>query len=129
MCQPATALTVPSCTNPATSAATAREFAPRCGARIVDEVFVALGTQDFEPALRRVIRSEADGVLMFLVGSDAVEFNREFVAAGLDVRCIRFSPLMEENMLLATGAENTSGLFASAGRVTFGRLSYHGQEL
>ena len=100
---------------PRVSAAVARRYAPRCGAVIADEVFVELGTRDFGAVLRRVARSESDGVLMFLVGSDAVQFNRAFAAAGLDAACVRFSPLMEENMLLATGAANTAGLYASAG--------------
>lgn len=100
---------------PRVSAAAARRYAPDCGAVVVDEVFVRLGTQDFDAVLRRVARSEPDGVLMFLVGSDAVQFNRAFAAAGLDATCVRFSPLMEENMLLATGAANAVGLYASAG--------------
>jgi ABC-type branched-subunit amino acid transport system substrate-binding protein len=100
---------------PRVSAAAARRYAPSCGALIADEVFVELGTQNFDAVLRRVARSGADGVLMFLVGSDAVQFNRAFAAAGLDATCVRFSPLMEENMLLATGAANAVGLYASAG--------------
>jgi urea transport system substrate-binding protein len=100
---------------PRVSAAVARRYAARARIEIRDEVFVALGTHDFSAALTRVERSEADGVLMFLVGSDAVEFNREFAARGLDACCVRFSPLMEENMLLATGADRTEGLYASAG--------------
>jgi urea transport system substrate-binding protein len=83
--------------------------------RVLDEVFVPLGTEDFSSAARRVGRSGAHGVLMFLVGSDAVRFNRAFVAADLDQRCVRLSPLMEENMLLASGAENTRDLYAAAG--------------
>lgn len=83
--------------------------------RILDELFVPLGTEDFGPALERVVRSGAQGVLMFLVGSDAVRFNRGFAATGLDRRCPRLSPLMEENMLLATGADATRELYAAAG--------------
>lgn len=83
--------------------------------RILDEVFVRLGTEDFEPALGRVLRSGAQGVLMFLVGSDAVRFNRAFAAAGADRHLLRLSPLMEENMLLATGADATRELYAAAG--------------
>jgi len=100
---------------PRVSAAVVRRYARGCGASVVDEVFVRLGTQDFDAVLRRVVRGEPDGVLMFLVGSDAVQFNRAFAAAGLDATCVRFSPLMEENMLLATGAANAVGLYASAG--------------
>lgn len=83
--------------------------------RVLDEVFVPLGTGAFGAVLERVLRSGAQGVLMFLVGSDAVRFNRSFAAAGMDRGRVRLSPLMEENMLLATGAEATRGLYAAAG--------------
>lgn len=101
---------------PQVSARAARRFARSSpDVRIIDEMFVPLGTQNFEPAVKRVVRSGAHGVLMFLVGSDAVQFNRAFAGAGLDRYCMRLSPLMEENMLLAIGAENTRELYASAG--------------
>lgn len=100
---------------PRASAAAARRFAARCHVQIRDEVFVALGTEDFEPTLHRVERSGARGVLMFLVGSDAVLFNRGFAARGLDADRVRFSPLMDENVLLGTGAGATRGIYAAAG--------------
>jgi urea transport system substrate-binding protein len=101
---------------PLVSAAVARRYAHRCAdIRILDEVFVPLGTQDFTAAVGRVERSGADGVLMLLVGSDAVRFNRAFAAAGLDSACVRLSPLMEENMVLATGVDATRELYAAAG--------------
>lgn len=101
---------------PIASARVVRDYARRStDVDVVDEVFVPLGTLDFAPAVRRVERSGARGVLMLLVGSDAVRFNRAFAAAGLDAACVRFSPLMEENMVLATGADATRELYASAG--------------
>lgn len=100
---------------PRASARTAHRYAEQCGSEIRDEVFVALGTEEFGPALRRVERSRAQGVLMFLVGTDAVRFNRAFTEMRLDDVMIRFSPLMDENMLLGTGAANTRGLYAAAG--------------
>ena len=100
---------------PRVSAAVVRRYAAQNRIDIRDEMFVTLGTEDFSAVLTRVERSEADGVLMFLVGSDAVAFNRAFTARGLEACCIRFSPLMEENMLLATGAGSTHGLYSSAG--------------
>lgn len=100
---------------PRASAVAARRYAATCGARILDEMFVRLGTEDFGPALRRIERSKARGVLMFLVGSDAVRFNRAFTEMRLDDHCLRFSPLMDENMLLATGAANTRELYSAAG--------------
>jgi urea transport system substrate-binding protein len=101
---------------PRASARAARRFARASpDIRILDEVFVPLGTEDFAAAVRRVVMSGAQGVLMFLVGSDAVRFNRTFAGVGLHRRCVRLSPLMEENMLLATGADNTQELYAASG--------------
>lgn len=100
---------------PRVSAAAARRFAAERSLDIRDEAFVELGTTDFDSVLNRIEQSRADGVLMFLVGTDAVVFNRAFAARGLQSALVRFSPLMEENMLLATGAANTHDLYAAAG--------------
>ena len=97
------------------SAKAARNYAERCGARILDEIYVELGTAKFTNALRRIESSGAQGVLMFLVGNDAVRFNRAFAAAGLDERMLRLTPLMEENMLLASGAAATKGIYTASG--------------
>ena len=69
---------------PRASAAEAARWGRAHGVPIVDEVYVPLGTRDFGPALRTLSQSSADGVLMLLVGEDAVHFNRAFAAAGLD---------------------------------------------
>jgi ABC-type branched-subunit amino acid transport system substrate-binding protein len=100
---------------PRETARAARRYARACGGRVRDEVFVPLGAQDFGPALRRVERCEADAVLMLLIGDDAVRFNRAFADCGLHQRCLRLSTHMDENMLLATGADATSGLWATSG--------------
>lgn len=100
---------------PRISARAARRFADLVGAQIVLEEFVPLGTEEYGPVLRRVERSQAHGVLMFLLGSDAVQFNRSFTQMRLPERCLRLSPLMDENMLLATGAANAHELYSAAG--------------
>jgi hypothetical protein len=100
---------------PRGSAAVARRYARASGAEICDEVFVRLGTERYGEVLRRVERSGAEAVLMLLVGDDAVQFNRAFARVGLDQQVLRLSTLMEENMLLASGADSTRDLFASAG--------------
>jgi urea transport system substrate-binding protein len=92
----------------------ARAYAQVCDGTIVDEVFVPLGANDFTGVLQRVERCRPDAVLMLLVGQDAVHFNRAFARAGLDASCWRLSTLMDENMLLGTGAENTRGICATA---------------
>jgi urea transport system substrate-binding protein len=100
---------------PRQTARAARAYAPLCDGTIVDEIFVPLGASEFGPALERVERCRADAVLMLLVGQDAVHFNRAFARAGLDRACRRLSTLMDENMLLGTGAESTHGVCAAAG--------------
>ncbi|MGW5410053.1 substrate-binding domain-containing protein [Actinomadura geliboluensis] len=98
---------------PRVSAHAVRSYLAEQGAVLCDEIFVRLGTQDFSGPLRRIDASGCEGVLMLLVGDDAVAFNRAFGAAGLPH--LRFSPLMDENMLLASGVEGTRGLYAAAG--------------
>ncbi|MEA2248785.1 MAG: urea transport system substrate-binding protein [Solirubrobacteraceae bacterium] len=99
---------------PLGTAAAARLYAPLCDGRICDEVFVPLGSTHFDEVVRRIERHGADAVLMLLVGQDAVEFNRAFAHAGLDESCRRLSTLIEENTLLASGAESTRGICAAA---------------
>jgi urea transport system substrate-binding protein len=96
------------------TAAAARLYAPLCDGQICDEVFVPLGHSAFTDVVRRIERNRADAVLMLLVGQDAVEFNRAFARAGLDESCRRLSTLIEENTLLASGAESTRGICAAA---------------
>ncbi|WP_410649135.1 substrate-binding domain-containing protein [Amycolatopsis sp. cmx-4-54] len=91
-----------------------RHYAKDLGLRITGEAFVGLGAGDMSTVVRAVEQSTSDGVLMLLVGQDAVRFNRAFSAHGLSDRLLRFSPLMEENMLLASGAHATGNLYVSA---------------
>ena len=100
---------------PRKSAQAARSYARILGARICAEVYVPLGTDDFTATLRTIEECEADAVLMLLVGEDAVHFNRAFGQSGLDARCVRLTTLMDENMLLATGADATRALYVTAG--------------
>jgi urea transport system substrate-binding protein len=99
---------------PRITAQSARAYAELCDGAISDEIFVPLGTTDFGRVLERVERCRADAVLLLLVGEDAVHFNRAFAAAGLHDRCLRMSTLMDENMLLASGAGSTRGICATA---------------
>ncbi|MGE3288570.1 MAG: substrate-binding domain-containing protein [Pseudonocardia sp.] len=100
---------------PRRSAATARRHLRRIGGTVCDEMYVPLGTSDFSNVLHRVEASGCEAVLMLLIGDDAVEFNRAFSEIGLDRDVLRFSSLIDENVLLASGADNTRGLMTSAG--------------
>ncbi len=116
---------------PRRTARAARRYAAQCEVCICGESYLPLGTHDFAGVLRRIEESEADAVLMLLVGNDAVRFNRAFARYGLDQRCVRLSTLMDENMLLGSGAAATRGLYSTAGffasLVTAENLDFHGQ--
>ena len=116
---------------PRHTARSARGYARDRGGCVAGEAYLPLGTHDFEPVLRRVEHSDADAVLMLLVGSDAVRFNRAFAAYGLHARCLRLSTLMDENMLVASGAEATEDLYSTAGffasLANRDTLDFHGQ--
>lgn len=116
---------------PRRTAVAAQRYAMECGTRICGETYLPLGTHDFADVLRQIEQSAADAVLMLLVGNDAVRFNRAFAASGLDQRCLRLSTLMDENMLMASGASATRGLYSTAGffasLVTPENLDFHGQ--
>lgn len=100
---------------PRRSARVARQYLRTIGGTVCDEMYVPLGTSDFSGVLHRVEASGCEAVLMLLIGDDAVEFNRAFAATGLDRDVLRFSSLIDENVLLASGADNTRGLMTSAG--------------
>jgi ABC-type branched-subunit amino acid transport system substrate-binding protein len=100
---------------PRSSARAAHRFLRQLGGTVCDEMYVPLGTTDFSAVLHRVEASGCEAVLMLLIGQDAVEFNRAFSAWGLDRDVLRFSSLIDENVLLASGGDNTRGLMTSAG--------------
>lgn len=81
---------------------------------IVGSTLVGMG-QGADPLLPWAVHSSGcDAVLILLVGQDGVEFNRSFAALGLHESIARYSPLMEENMLLASGDGATENLYTSA---------------
>ena len=64
---------------------------------------------------RRVRTAPADGVIMLLMGQDAVHFNRQFARAGLSERLLRLSPAIEENTLLGAGSGANDGRLCGGG--------------
>jgi urea transport system substrate-binding protein len=96
------------------TAAKAHEFAHEIGGRVSEEMFVPLGTERFAHVIGGLAASRANGVLMLLVGQDAVHFNRAFGDAGLDELFWRLSTCVDENTLLGSGADSTNRLCATA---------------
>ncbi|MBZ0162740.1 MAG: substrate-binding domain-containing protein [Notoacmeibacter sp.] len=99
---------------PRTSHAVARASIAESGGTVTFDGYVPFGLNDAEWLVERIARTRAEIVLISLVGQDAVEFNRAFGQMDLDRRIFRFSTAMEENILMATGAENTKRLFAAS---------------
>ena len=100
---------------PRSSAAQAQRYVRDSGGVVSSATYVPLGAEDFSEVLDRLERERPDTTLTLLVGADAVEFNRAFSERGLDSECLRLSPLMDENMLAATGPEAAKGICSSAG--------------
>lgn len=94
-------------------------IARRCiadnGGTVVGEVVVPFGSSDFSEVFDRLRQHRADGILISMVGQDAVVFNRAFARSGLARRVLRLSCAIEENQLLAIGADNTENLHVVLG--------------
>ena len=99
---------------PRSSMDSVRRYARELDLDIVGGRFVDLGSADMTEVVRAAVESGCDAVLMLLVGHDAIEFNRTCAETGADAAFLRFSPLMDESMLLASGDDGTRRLFSSA---------------
>jgi urea transport system substrate-binding protein len=95
------------------------EIARRCVAEshgeVVAEAFVPFGADDYSQVFDVLRKHRCDAVLVSIVGQDAVEFNRAFARAGLQRTVLRLSCAIEENQLLAIGADCTEDLHVALG--------------
>jgi urea transport system substrate-binding protein len=85
------------------------------------EIYLPFGLNDMTSVVEELGRTDAEAVLISLVGQDAITFNRAFGAAKMHERMIRFSCAIEENGLLACGEENVHELYSASSY--FGSLS------
>lgn len=103
---------------PRVTGKTARAALRDSASSIVSETYVPLGTTNFSAVMDDLERLDSahdvDGVIMLLMGQDAVHFNRQFARHHLDSRLARLSPAIEENTLLAGGAGAHRNLYAAA---------------
>lgn len=109
---------------PRVTGATVRQALRGSTSSVVAETYVPLGTTDFRAVLHDLRRPDVDGVIMLLMGQDAVHFNRQFARAGLSDLLTRLSPAVEENTLLAGGVRANDRLYAAA--AYFDRLETSG---
>jgi urea transport system substrate-binding protein len=92
----------------------ARYLADR-GGQLLGDRYLPFGVEDHSELLDEIRRLRPNAILLSLVGQDAVQFNRAFGRCGLSRDIFRLSCAIEENGLLAIGADNTDGLFVSSG--------------
>jgi urea transport system substrate-binding protein len=92
----------------------ARGYIADCGAQVVCEQYVPIHTTDYSEQLAALRLAGADAVLLSLVGEDAIAFNRAFGGQGMGRSTLRLSCAIEENELLAIGAENTERLYVAS---------------
>ena len=84
------------------------------GGQVVFETYVPFGLEEPVELVEKVAAAKPDIVLLSLIGQEAVEFNRVFGAMRLDRSIVRFSTAIEENVLLATGADGTRRLYGAS---------------
>ncbi|MEI9406436.1 substrate-binding domain-containing protein [Mesorhizobium argentiipisi] len=93
----------------------ARRLIANAGGSVVGEAMVPFGVIDHERLLKQIARARPDVVAMWLLGHEAVIFNRAFVDHGLDRKILRFSTAIEETILLGIGAHCTENLYVASG--------------
>ncbi|QRM57868.1 substrate-binding domain-containing protein [Sinorhizobium sp. BG8] len=91
-----------------------RDFVAKHGGEVVGDEYVGLG-HDTAHLIDVIEAANPDVLFLSLVGSECVPFNRMFAERGLSRRIIRLSGAIEENTLMAIGAENTENLYCAAG--------------
>ena len=74
------------------------------GGKIIQEIWPPLGTQDFKPFLAQ-IKSEADVVMAFFAGGDALRFVQQYEEVGLKgkIALIAKGDLVSEHLLTQQG--------------------------
>jgi ABC-type branched-subunit amino acid transport system substrate-binding protein len=92
-----------------------KRYISEAGGRVVGEEFVPVGEDNHEAHLARIRAAKPDVVLISLIGTDSIVFNRAFAECGLAVNILRLGGAMDETVLLGIGADNSENLFCASG--------------
>ena len=92
-----------------------KKYIAESGGHVVGEEFVPLGEDNHEAHLERIRAAKPDVVLISLIGTDSITFNRAFGECGLSATTLRLAGAMDETVLLGIGADNTENLFCASG--------------
>ncbi|MET0971728.1 MAG: substrate-binding domain-containing protein [Tardiphaga sp.] len=92
-----------------------KKYIAEAGGRVVGEEFVALGEQNHDAHIARIRAARPDVVVISLIGTDSIVFNRAFAEHGLASRILRLAGAMDETLLLGMGADSSEGLYCASG--------------
>jgi ABC-type branched-subunit amino acid transport system substrate-binding protein len=92
-----------------------KKYITEAGGQVVGEEFVPVGEDNHSAHLARIRAARPDVVLISLIGTDSITFNRAFAEAGLAATTLRLAGAMDETVLLGIGADNTENLFCASG--------------
>ena len=93
----------------------ARRYIKETGGEVVGVAYAPFGCEDHDMYLARIRQARPDVVLVSMVGTDCVTFNRAFACAGLARDMLRLSVASEENTLLGIGARHAENFYFTAG--------------
>jgi urea transport system substrate-binding protein len=91
----------------------ARQKLEELGGEVVGEVYIPFDTPQYESVLRDIRNSGADVVFHSLTGSDTVNFNRQFAAAGMKDDFVIWTVDDEEVVTSGLGPEVSAGNYVS----------------
>ena len=92
-----------------------KRYIKETGGTVVGEEFVPVGEDDHAAQLERIRAAKPDVVLISLIGTDSVTFNRAFAEAGLARTILRYASCVDETSLLGIGADKTENLVCASG--------------
>ncbi|UFZ02431.1 substrate-binding domain-containing protein [Bradyrhizobium ontarionense] len=92
-----------------------KTYITAAGGQVVGEEFVPVGNDDHEAHLARIRAAKPDVVLISLIGTDSITFNRAFGESGLAATTLRLAGAVDETVLLGIGADNTENLYSASG--------------
>jgi ABC-type branched-subunit amino acid transport system substrate-binding protein len=92
-----------------------KKYIADSGGRVVGEEFVPVGEHNHDAHIARIAAAKPDVVLISLIGTDSIMFNRAFAEHGLASKMLRLGGAMDETVLLGIGADNSENLFCASG--------------
>lgn len=92
-----------------------KKYIAEAGGQVVGEEFVAMGEHDHSAAIDRIRAAQPDVVVISLIGTDSIVFNRAFAEHGLAAKMLRLAGAMDETLLLGIGSDNSENLYCASG--------------